>query len=436
MGQRITDRQRAPVQQGAGADRDAGILRHRRRADRGADPSRKPGPRAGRLSRRRADGASRPARHAPRHRLCAELAASGEALPVERLDLAAIGSLTFRAPDERALARAAPGARGDGGGRPGRRRLQRRQGGGARRLPRRRIGFPDMAAVVEEVLAALSAEDALQVPRSHLITSRTPTIWRGSGPRRARGRDGKPEDAMDLDGTDPAPSAGRSGRWPPSSWRCRSSSRCTNTAITSSGAGRASDAEVFSLGFGPVLFSRVDRRGHALAGRGAAARRLRQVPRRRDAASAGHDAEALQAMTEDTRRRTMHGAPLWARAATVAAGPVFNFVLSILVFAAILMLRGVAAEPLTVDELRPCRARSGAAAGRPDPGDRGARRRRRWRISAPYIDELPVLPTLRLPGGPRRRDAGRAGALSLSAAGRRGDARTRRRPTWTCSPAT
>ncbi len=30
----------------------------------------------------------------------------------------------------------------------------------------------------------------------------------------------------------------------------------------------------------------------------------------------------------------MHGAPLWARALTVAAGPVFNFILSILVFAA------------------------------------------------------------------------------------------------------
>ncbi|MCB1340479.1 MAG: RIP metalloprotease RseP, partial [Pseudooceanicola sp.] len=50
---------------------------------------------------------------------------------------------------------------------------------------------------------------------------------------------------------------------------------------------------------------------------------------------------------------TMHGAPLWARTATVAAGPVFNFVLSILIFAAIFMARGMASDPLTVGEIRP-----------------------------------------------------------------------------------
>jgi hypothetical protein len=53
------------------------------------------------------------------------------------------------------------------------------------------------------------------------------------------------------------------------------------------------------------------------------------------------------------RRQTMHGAPLWARAATVAAGPVFNFVLSFLVFAGILLFRGVASDPLTIDLVRP-----------------------------------------------------------------------------------
>ena len=40
-------------------------------------------------------------------------------------------------------------------------------------------------------------------------------------------------------------------------------------------------AEVFSLGFGPVLFSRTRPARHALAGRGAALRRLREVPGRR-----------------------------------------------------------------------------------------------------------------------------------------------------------
>ena len=52
-------------------------------------------------------------------------------------------------------------------------------------------------------------------------------------------------------------------------------------------------------------------------------------------------------------RKTMLGAPLWARAATVAAGPAFNFALSIIVFAGILAFRGIAADPLTIDELRP-----------------------------------------------------------------------------------
>jgi regulator of sigma E protease len=50
-------------------------------------------------------------------------------------------------------------------------------------------------------------------------------------------------------------------------------------------------------------------------------------------------------------RRTMHGAPIWARSATVAAGPAFNFVLSILIFAAIFLGRGVASEDPVVGEL-------------------------------------------------------------------------------------
>ena len=49
----------------------------------------------------------------------------------------------------------------------------------------------------------------------------------------------------------------------------------------------------------------------------------------------------------------MHGAPLWARAATVAAGPIFNFALSILVFGVVILSSGVARDPLTVGELTP-----------------------------------------------------------------------------------
>ncbi|MBE1282339.1 MAG: RIP metalloprotease RseP [Rhodobacteraceae bacterium] len=111
--------------------------------------------------------------------------------------------------------------------------------------------------------------------------------------------------------------------------------------------------EVFSLGFGPVLWSRVDKRGTrwqiaALPFGG-------YVKFMGDAnAASGKDAEAMEAAQLDpvALRKTMHGAPLWARAATVAAGPAFNFAMSILVFAAIFMLRGVVADPLAVGELK------------------------------------------------------------------------------------
>ncbi|WP_010138347.1 RIP metalloprotease RseP [Oceanicola sp. S124] len=112
-------------------------------------------------------------------------------------------------------------------------------------------------------------------------------------------------------------------------------------------------AEVFSLGFGPVLFSRVDRHGTrwqvAALPFGGYVKFLGDG----DAASAGPDEEVISTLSEDERRHTMLGAPLWARAATVAAGPVFNFFLSILLFAGLLFARGEVAEPLAVGQMRP-----------------------------------------------------------------------------------
>lgn len=102
-------------------------------------------------------------------------------------------------------------------------------------------------------------------------------------------------------------------------------------------------AETFSLGFGPVIYSRVDKRGTkwqlAALPFGGFVKFLGDS----NAASVGADSDVKPA------RNTMHGAPLWARAATVAAGPVFNFILSILVFGAVIMFTGRAADPLTVD---------------------------------------------------------------------------------------
>jgi regulator of sigma E protease len=102
-------------------------------------------------------------------------------------------------------------------------------------------------------------------------------------------------------------------------------------------------AEVFSVGFGPVLLSRVDRHGTkwqiAALPFGGYVKFLGDA----DAAS-GKDAAAIDALDIEERRRSMHGAPLWARSATVAAGPVFNFILSILIFAAVLVVSGRPAD--------------------------------------------------------------------------------------------
>jgi regulator of sigma E protease len=102
-------------------------------------------------------------------------------------------------------------------------------------------------------------------------------------------------------------------------------------------------AEVFSVGFGPVLLSKVDRHGTrwqiAALPFGGYVKFLGDS----DAAS-GKNAAAIDSMDVSERRRSMHGAPLWARAATVAAGPIFNFILSILIFALVLFFTGRSVE--------------------------------------------------------------------------------------------
>ena len=44
-------------------------------------------------------------------------------------------------------------------------------------------------------------------------------------------------------------------------------------------------------------------------------------------------------------------APLWARASTVAAGPIFNFILSLILFFGLSISQGVTKNPLTVGEV-------------------------------------------------------------------------------------
>ncbi|MEN8842349.1 MAG: RIP metalloprotease RseP [Octadecabacter sp.] len=123
-------------------------------------------------------------------------------------------------------------------------------------------------------------------------------------------------------------------------------------------------AEVFSIGFGKVIWSRTDKHGTvwqiAALPFGGYVKFLGDA----NAASVGADADMDDVVAAAERRsseagaarnfserNTMLGAPLWARSATVAAGPVFNFILSFFVFAGILMFQGQPITPLTVSAL-------------------------------------------------------------------------------------
>ena len=108
-------------------------------------------------------------------------------------------------------------------------------------------------------------------------------------------------------------------------------------------------AEVFSIGFGPVLLSVYDKRGTkwqiAAFPLGGYVKFLGD----KNAAS-GPDPKA-RLDEEVFLRRSMHGAPLWARFMTVAAGPVFNFVFSGIIFFLIYLNQGATTFPIKVNKL-------------------------------------------------------------------------------------
>ena len=110
-------------------------------------------------------------------------------------------------------------------------------------------------------------------------------------------------------------------------------------------------ADVFSIGFGPVLASKMDRHGTRWQIAAIPLGGFVKFSGDADAASAGSDAEMIHQMTPAELRATMHGAPLWARAATVAAGPIFNFILSLILFGLLLSIRGVASDPMTIERV-------------------------------------------------------------------------------------
>nr|WP_319251713.1 RIP metalloprotease RseP [uncultured Celeribacter sp.] len=121
-------------------------------------------------------------------------------------------------------------------------------------------------------------------------------------------------------------------------------------------------AEVFSIGFGKALWSRVDKRGTrwqiaALPFGG-------YVKFAGDAnAASAPDPHAVDGLSPEEARHTMPGAPLWARAATVAAGPVFNFIFSFIIFTGFILATGQVGEKLTVDTVRDMPMQTGLQSG-------------------------------------------------------------------------
>ncbi len=122
----------------------------------------------------------------------------------------------------------------------------------------------------------------------------------------------------------------------------------------------------FSIGFGPEIAGFTDRHGTrwklSLIPLGGYVRFFGD-----EDASSKTDVDQLAAMTEEERAHSFAGARLWKRAATVAAGPIANFLLAIVIFAALFGIYGrTVADPVVAMVTR-----DGAAAEAGiEPGDR------------------------------------------------------------------
>lgn len=125
-------------------------------------------------------------------------------------------------------------------------------------------------------------------------------------------------------------------------------------------------AEVFSIGFGPRLFGWTDSHGTLW--------KLSLIPLGGYVKFLGDDnATSLPSGTGDAklpeadRAHSFAGAALWRRAATVAAGPIANFILAIAIFAVMFGLNGRMISDPVVANVQPA---SAAEAAGILPGDR------------------------------------------------------------------
>ncbi|WP_114390974.1 RIP metalloprotease RseP [Notoacmeibacter marinus] len=124
-------------------------------------------------------------------------------------------------------------------------------------------------------------------------------------------------------------------------------------------------ATTFSLGFGPEIAGFTDRGGTRW--------KLSAIPLGGyvkfvgDMTVTSSPSPEAANLAEDERRRAFHLAPVWKRFLTVLAGPVANFILTIVVFTVFLSLYGRTVIEPVVNEVRP---ESPAAAAGFAPGDR------------------------------------------------------------------
>ena len=121
----------------------------------------------------------------------------------------------------------------------------------------------------------------------------------------------------------------------------------------------------FSIGFGPELAGFNDRYGTRW--------KIAAIPLGGyvkffgdENAGSAPDAERLQTMNAGERALSFHFQPVWKRAAIVVAGPLANFLLAIVIFAAIFTIYGKQTMSARVDTVQPD---SAAAAAAFEPGD-------------------------------------------------------------------
>jgi len=124
--------------------------------------------------------------------------------------------------------------------------------------------------------------------------------------------------------------------------------------------------KVFSIGFGPEIFGFYDRHGTRwrvswipLGGY------VKFIDDENVASASGR--KAFEALPEEERKRSFQGKTLAQRAAIVAAGPIANFILAVVIFTAIFSVFGERITAAKVDAVNP-----GSAAERAGfkPGDR------------------------------------------------------------------